>query len=653
MPTIGRFITIVCLCWLYLLGVAGAQDQPLRLTDEALGKDFLGKLSTLRDPDGDLTPSDALAATWTPEQGSNVDFGYTTDKIWLRFDLENATEEGADAVDRWYIRYRENFFQEFAVYRVDPDGTITTLEDQIETSPFDSRRVSYAELSVLVDLAPGETTTILTRYRSGGSSELSMSIMTEQRFNAFAASMTARNFAFYGMMILLIAAAGALYLVQGQFVFATYACYATSTLLFVMHVDGNTFRFLWPEAPVFNGYASILLGSAMTVFGANFVRHYLQTFEKHPRLELILRILIVMTLGIFASSAFVDHQLIKKTLILFTFGSVILFTVAGVVAARTRFREVRFYLLAWVGALLSSAIMLGRHYFGIEISEEAQFNSMRVVLVADAAMMGFAIVDRINQMKKAQQHALERSLSEARRSLRLSERLQTLERQYAVAQDLAQNQSRHVADTLHDLRGPLHALRLNLNAQSSGATEPSSDVEQTLSYLETLVSDEMNRYTSEPAAVDLSPPAQSDLNEINPVLTAVFDMFVAEAQSKGLFLHVVPTTATTKVPPFALMRIASNLVSNAVKYTDEGRVLIGVRHGGSKGLRLEVHDTGPGLSETAFAQAMGRSDRLGRTDDAGHGLGLSIVQDTVDQHGLDIGLTPGRTTGTGLYVTLT
>ena len=57
----------------------------------------------------------------------------------------------------------------------------------------------------------------------------------------------------------------------------------------------------------------------------------------------------------------------------------------------------------------------------------------------------------------------------------------------------------------------------------------------------------------------------------------------------------------TTVPPLAMMRIVSNLTSNAVKYTDRGKVLVGVRRAGER-CHLMVMDTGRGMTEEECAQ---------------------------------------------------
>lgn len=83
------------------------------------------------------------------------------------------------------------------------------------------------------------------------------------------------------------------------------------------------------------------------------------------------------------------------------------------------------------------------------------------------------------------------------------------------------------------------------------------------------------------------------------VLRGVADMFGAEATAKGLDLRLVLATQDAKVAAYPLMRVVANLVSNAIKYTREGGILVALRREGD-GHRIEVHDTGPGLSGAAF-----------------------------------------------------
>ena len=98
------------------------------------------------------------------------------------------------------------------------------------------------------------------------------------------------------------------------------------------------------------------------------------------------------------------------------------------------------------------------------------------------------------------------------------------------------------------------------------------------------------------------------------------------------------------------MRMVSNIVSNAIKYTDTGRVLMGCRRKADM-LSIEVHDTGPGLSETEIAHVLQPYARMAH-DSGGTGLGLSIVRSSVEAMGGTAELRSRPGAGTTVAITL-
>ena len=638
MPAGFRALAFV-LTWAAILPAAiaaWAQETtlpPLSAQGPVAEAGFAGHLSAYRDASRALTIEQAIALEraggFAPQRGAAPNFGYTKDVIWLHLGVVNDSPGTAD----WRLQFRENFFQLFEVYQVGPDGGVTVIEALDAASPFAARRIPYPELVAGFALPPGDRTEIFVRYWSGGSSEVSMSLHTPDSFAESTTLRTAKNFIYYGAMLFLVAAALIAWAIAGQFVFFAYACNIVSALLFIMHGDGNAFRYLWPGAPQFNAYASILLGAAIIVSAANFARHFLQTYRYHPVLEKALLTTIAVPVAMIAASVVVDHQFIKKYLVLLATLSIAVVVTAGIVAARTRLREVRFYVLAWTGAIISSGLMTARHWLGVEISEDVQFDSMRIVLVLDAAFMGLAILDRINQLKQNREAAMAQSLAEARRSLELSTRLQELERDYALAVRLGQTREQHMADTIHDLRQPLAALQMTVRGVITGraGVEGTAErVEDAFGYLEGLIGRELEAYRQGHGVPDTPP---SPVTPMATMLPRLHQMFEPEAVQKGLSLRYVPSGADLPLPPLDAMRLGSNLVANAIKYTDSGRVLFGIRrHAG--GLRFEVHDTGPGMSAEDLAEATGRTVRLnpGAAQD-GVGLGLAIVQALAETHG--------------------
>ena len=134
-----------------------------------------------------------------------------------------------------------------------------------------------------------------------------------------------------------------------------------------------------------------------------------------------------------------------------------------------------------------------------------------------------------------------------------------------------------------------------------------------------------------------------------PLIGHLVSAWRPAAEAAGLDLRAeVPDRLVALVDPVAMERVASNLVSNAVKYTPRGgRVEIELADD-REGLRLSVKDTGPGIDAELATRLFGRFERAKGEDrrKIGTGLGLSLVKQLVEAHGATVSVKP-RSHGTG------
>ena len=140
--------------------------------------------------------------------------------------------------------------------------------------------------------------------------------------------------------------------------------------------------------------------------------------------------------------------------------------------------------------------------------------------------------------------------------------------------------------------------------------------------------------------------AQDDQEDIplQLVLDNAVRMFGDEASAKGLSLSAEPTAVIAVSQPVALIRIVSNLVANAIKYTEAGEVTLAVRVEEGQAA-IDVQDTGPGMTEAQVStvlQPYARGDGVDGIE--GEGLGLSSVKGLADEQGLrlEVESTPGQ-----------
>jgi signal transduction histidine kinase/CheY-like chemotaxis protein len=187
--------------------------------------------------------------------------------------------------------------------------------------------------------------------------------------------------------------------------------------------------------------------------------------------------------------------------------------------------------------------------------------------------------------------------------------------------------SRFLAAASHDLRQPLHALGLFV-AQLH--TEPDAAERRRIVERMNAAVDAMNELFI--ALLDISKldaGMRPDLVEfpIARLLAQTETTFGETASEKGLKLRVVSSSLWVRSDVVLLQRILLNLVTNSVRYTDHGGVLVGCRRRGKR-VRIEVWDSGPGIPEDQRRKIFDEFYQLagpGHDRQGGLGLGLAIV----------------------------
>ncbi|MCU0802945.1 MAG: sensor histidine kinase [Rhodobacteraceae bacterium] len=608
------------------------------------------------DPDWDMTVSalsnpdpGPAAGDWQALPEAGVDFGYTPARIWLRVAVVNQTAATGD----WRFFVHANFFPTLQIWQVGEDGAPVALLDLGRDSPFSARPIADPQPVAPFALAPGQSATLIMAYSSQGSSRTAISIETAESYAALSSVAIAKTYTFYGMFLALLAVTSIALVVLRQVLHAAYAAYVGGLALYIAHIDGTTFQHIWPSHPGLNNMASVVLGTVVMVAAALFAIIYLQTRRHHPRMHRVLIGAIVTILATVSVLWVYDPQLLKQVMVVFLPLNALVIVTAAIVAAWTRFDEVKYFLFAWLAALSPAVLFMARHVFAFESGIIATYDAVRAALVFDAYMMGYASLD---QLRRSRERALAESLAMARRNLMLGERLAVLDQSYETLSNQARLREEDVKDAVHDLRQPMHALRLSMRQRfvEGNTNKDSSQFEAALAYMEQLVAD---RLASTPEGVQADAPAllaearQAKEPGLHEVLRGVTEMFAPEAKAKGLALTLRLGAADGPVEAYPLMRAMANLVSNAIKYTRKGRVLITLRRSGP-GWRVEVHDTGPGLDKSQFSQALERNARLDRDrpEAEGSGLGLAIVQDIVTTQGWTMTHCNRRRTGASILL---
>lgn len=221
--------------------------------------------------------------------------------------------------------------------------------------------------------------------------------------------------------------------------------------------------------------------------------------------------------------------------------------------------------------------------------------------------------------------------------------------------------SRFLATASHDLRQPLQSLAL-LQGLLEKSVEGERSQKLVRSFRDTLMS--MSGMLN--ALLDINKIEAGTVYPrimtcgVNDVLQRLNDEFSYGAMEKGLSLRFVPSSLLVRTDPRLLEQMIRNLMSNALKYTRRGKILLGCRRH-EDALTIEIWDSGVGIAahelQTIFDeyhQAIGDGTDMEAQTDLGLGLGLSIVKrlSTLLGHRIQVRSVPGKGSVFSVHVAL-
>jgi len=222
-----------------------------------------------------------------------------------------------------------------------------------------------------------------------------------------------------------------------------------------------------------------------------------------------------------------------------------------------------------------------------------------------------------------------------------------LREQKAIAEQANLAKSRFLAAASHDLRQPLHALGLFVDALRSVQDEATrlrllSQVDVSLDALGKLFNALLDISRLDAGVVE----AQVEDFPLARVLEKLEGEFRALAEQKGLTFRLLPCSVVVQSDPVLLERILRNLISNAIRYTETGRVSVGCRRRAGW-VEVQVRDTGRGIPEAEIDHIFDEFQQLDnpeRDRTKGLGLGLAIVQRLCNllDYPLQVYSTPGK-----------
>lgn len=557
--------------------------------------------------------------------------GFSTSVIWIRIPVRNPTEKPGV----WILALDRVALETGAIYLRTQSGVQVLLDNT--RGSFKQSYESFQTLAARFEMAGGEEGTLYIRYRGANWSGLEPTLRSEAAFESNRQFHNVIFLLLLGGVMSLVLYGSISFIFLGRQIFLLYAVAQVSLFLFYAHMAGFTTVFLWPDNPQAGRVVAPIVNTVFVVAMAQFARQFFETFKDAPVVDGALRIVIATgLLCILLMPA--DYLLpwFPRTLpvnaaYLVTFACWLILPYIAIRAVRTTQPEAWPLAIAWVSmsifmiglqllwAGISGTMPLGKNSYGVMVYWEALFQALAIALRI-RRLRGEAL-----ESQRQLGESLKAQLVESRRSMRLAE-----ERSWAL-DDLAEK-GRLLLAAGHDTRQMLAALRNYASGIRRGGLTDSTgqleakrvtEVSDAIDELADRLNDVLTTAVEGSRSGGISDSALAlDRVSVAGVLHPLELIHGQTARAKGLRLRIRATDRSVVTDSVLLLRILSNLLGNAVKFTDQGGILVVVRPWG-KGTRFQVFDTGPGVDEKMLS-TFAAGGRMPRGDSSVEGVGAGL-----------------------------
>ena len=636
---------VICLA---LMSGQQAQDTTrvgtvidLPLDDPRAAVFFGAHAEWLKERETALTLEEVRQRTdWQPVGQDYMSFGALAEPIWLRASVRNTSDQPI----QMRLDTRRVAFWDMDIWTLGADGARQILDYHYQR-PFQERPVQHRFVVADGALGPGETRTVYVRYLGIYNTVLPLRATTETAFLHAESTEIFWSAVFYGANL------AALFLVlitvrlTGWRLAASFVVFLLTSMAAVLSVEGYIDQYLIPvkspmatrltDAIYLISYASVL------VLG----REIFRLRNQARRLDAVVRWVSIGLLGIALFHLFVGIGP-RVIFVPVAYGgriiAILLHAAIGVWAVHRQEKGGLAYALSAVTMACLTCFLFFMETFAAPYGGIP--SALRTVVTIEIMAFAAAIVQQLAELRRDRDRALKRELASTQEQLRLSEALQKSRAEYQKARGQAASLQKRLRAVSHDMMQPLAALKRELSSSDDEAPATGS-AQDAVAYLEALT----QTYTV-PDAAPADDPALDEI-PVATVVKSVAAMFSAEAEAKGLSLEYDcdPQATGSTRKPVALMRAVSNLVANAVRHTEVGKVRIQCQRG-ETGVSVVVEDTGCGMSadELAYFAVDGQKG----PQSGGQGLGMGIVREAARLMGarLDVQSRPGHGTQATLHL---
>ncbi len=496
-------------------------------------------------------------------------------------------------------------------------------------------QIAYGFPTLLFNLhlSPGERGILLIEYQSIAHFPLTLHIYDSAQLFKSTQLLKVANGIYIGAIGMLFLFFFGHFLFSRERVYFYYSMFVLFGILIMMQMSGPAQ--LFNQNDTNKTMLITLIGGGIYTFYFIFTAEFLQLKQRN---RLLYRALLLLSASVLCLTIIsVIYPTAYALSIVIALG--LPFPVISAVWAwRRKVSSALFFLVGSLAHCVSTYFLLFACLGFAPFRNELIIRIASLGLMFDILCFAMAIIYHGNQVRIHYNRQLLERINDLN-ALAESERLS------AKALSLSKQSVLNLAATAHDLQQPLSAMQLLLSLQNS-ADPTIQNVQGALNYacslLNSALGDARQNYQTLVESVD----ARS-------FLLAAQARHQARFSEKNLAVRVVCPSYPLTCLPIVVNRILDNLLSNALKYTTAGTVLLTGRRHKNGSFLLQIWDTGRGMNQKYVQHLTTPFERIQDTEELGFGLGLFIVKSLCHQAGYRFTIASKEQRGTCVGILIT